>query len=257
LLSAHDFPYPKGEVFVSAKKALRYGMQLGFPLVVKPAHSSLSRHVTINVQSESELRVAIRIAKQVNYRILVEQYIPGDVYRALILDGQWIACAKREAGSVVGNGKDTIDKLIEEKNKHPLRGEPGSKNHTLFKIMKTRQLEKILVKQDVRLHTKLDKGKQIFLSEKVNAGNGADITNVMQCHPENMQMLIKVQQTLGLPLAAIDFICRDMTRPFYQQPFALIENNSLPYIDMHHFPHSGPSVDVAKHIWDFVLSKLA
>lgn len=257
LLQQHNIPCPLGRVFVSKTRALQYGLELGFPLIVKPAISSLSRHVIFNIQTESELKAAIRVAKQVNYRIVVEKYIVGDVYRALLIGDAFIACVKRQPGSVVGDGKKTVEQLIDEKNAHPWRGEPEQRNTTLHKIQKTKELESFLAKQGVRFKTKLIKGQQLFLAAKMNAGNGADIANVTGlCHPENIKLFEQVHRILNIPLSGLDFICQDVALPWQQQIFAFIENNSLPYIDMHHYPSHGEPINVASKVWDAVLGEL-
>lgn len=256
-LNHQNFPFPAGCSFVSAKKALAYGIKLGFPLVVKPTFSSLSRHVSFNIQSVAALQSAINIAKQINYKIMVERHIPGDVHRVTIMNDMVIACAKRQAGSVLGDGKKTIQALIDEKNNHPWRGNPGQLDCTLHKVEINDHLKKILSEQNVQLNTKLKKGKQIFLSFKMNNGNGADVTNVTPfMHPENEKLFLKIHKLLKLPLSGLDFICQDVSIPWQSQPFGIIENNSLPYTDIHHYPSVGDPINVASKIWDYVLSSL-
>lgn len=253
----HNIPCPIGREFISSKKALDYGIKLKFPLVVKPAMFSLSRHVSFNIKSKEELKDAIAIAKQANYRVVVEQYITGDVYRIILIDKVVVACAKRQASSVIGNGITTIEKLIDEKNNHPWRGDPERRDCTLHKVEKNFHLEKILEKQGINLKTKLKKGRQIFLSNKMNNSNAADVTNVTDLiHSENEKLFLKIHGILNLPLTGLDFICQDVSIPWQMQQFAIIENNSLPYIDIHHYPSAGDPINVASKIWDFVLELL-
>ena len=47
----------------------------------------------------------------------MEKHIDGDDYRAFVLDGQVLAVAKRIPANIVGNGSDTIQQLIDAKNK--------------------------------------------------------------------------------------------------------------------------------------------
>lgn len=257
LLSRHHFPHAEGRSFTSNVKAHEYGMKLGFPLVVKPATSSLSRHVFCNIKTAGELQEAIKLVKQINCQVLIERYIPGDVHRVLILGNDVIACAKRLPGSIIGNGEDTVEKLITVKNKHPLRGDPSQRNFTLHKVEINSHLLKCLSSQDVTLKTKLKKGQVVFLSKKMTSGSGADIIDVtLQMHPENINLFRRVHKVLNIPLSGLDVICKDISIHWQEQPFAIIENNSLPFIDMHHFPSSGESVNVSSKVWDFVLKLL-
>ncbi|TAK76009.1 MAG: hypothetical protein EPO11_04790 [Gammaproteobacteria bacterium] len=257
ILLQHDLPCPQGQAFFSAKKAFRYGMKLGFPLVVKPAIASFSRHASFNIKSEKGLRVAIDVAKQVNCRVVVEQYISGDVHRVTILNDKVIASTKRQAASVLGDGTSTIEELIDEKNNHPWRGAAAQLNCTLHKIEKNQHLSTFLATQGVNLKTKLKKGHRILLSNKMNNGNGAEVTNVTALiHPENEKLFLKLHHILNIPLSGIDFICQDVSLPWQEQPFAIIENNSLPYIDAHHYPSIGEPINAASYLWDFVLEML-
>ncbi|HAT8804238.1 TPA: hypothetical protein JBA39_17405, partial [Legionella pneumophila] len=72
-----QIPCPVGRVFISSKSAYQYGIELGFPLAVKPVSESLSIHAFSNIQTPKELKDAIKIVKQVDFRVLVEQHIPG------------------------------------------------------------------------------------------------------------------------------------------------------------------------------------
>lgn len=256
-LAKHHFPFAKGESFTSARKAQAYGMKLGFPLVVKPAHASLSRHVTVNITSASQLKTAIKLAKQINYSIIVEQFIPGENYRAIIFNQQVMACCRRLAPTIVGDGVNTVEELIEIKNTHPLRGAPFQRNATLHKIEKNPVLLQLLAQQQVSFSCVLEKNKIILLSDKVATGNGADIIDVTgDLHPSTHILLIEIAKKLNIPLVGLDFICTDIKRSWQEQRFAILENNSLPFIDMHHFPTEGPGIQVADKLWAGILEKL-
>ena len=151
----------------------------------------------------------------------------------------------------------TIKKLIDEKNSHPWRGNPEQLDCTLHKVEINDHLKNILANQHVQLNTKLKKGMKIYLSVKMNNGNGADVTNATAAiHPENEKLFLKIHKLLNLPLSGLDFICQDVSIPWQSQKFAIIENNSLPYIDAHHYPSIGDPINAASKIWDCVLSSL-
>jgi cyanophycin synthetase len=256
-LRLNNFPHAHGNAFISSQKAFEYGLKLGFPLVVKPLMSSNSVHVSFNIKTKSELEKAIQIAKIVAYQIIVEKYIPGDVYRALILENTLIACTKRQPGLIIGTGKDSIRTLIDEKNKHPWRGRPDQLDCTLHKVEINKELVNWLSQQNLTLKSKLKKDQQIFLSKKINVGNGADLTNVTDIiHSENIKLLERIHQALNVEFSGFDLICEDISIPWNRQHFALIEYNTLPGIGIHHFPSVGQPIDVANTIWDYVLENI-
>ena len=243
-------PCPVGKVFISSKSAYQYGIELGFPLAVKPVSESLSIHAFCTIQTPNELKEAIKIVKQVDFRVLVEQHIPGNVYRSLIIDDSLVACVMRQPGSVIGDGLSTLAELIDKKNKAA-----GGSNSR--KINLNSYLKKILEAQGVAFNAVINKGQQIFISKKVTIGSGAKISNVTDLiHPENKLLLERVHKVLNIPLTGLDFICQDISLPWHKQQFGIIENNSFPYIDLHLNPSDGTRINVPSIIWDYVLNVL-
>lgn len=254
-LLSNKIPCPTGVAFISSNKAYKYGIKLGFPLVVKPLAASLSIHSLCNIQTPKELEEAIKIVKQVDFYVLVEKHIPGNVYRSLIINDSLIACVMREPDSVIGDGICTLRELINKK-----MGACGTDTcgKYLYKTNLNSHLTKILETQGVTFNTVLRNGQQIFISKKVTMASGAKVINVTDLvHPENKLLLEKVHKTLNIPLTGLDFICQDVSLPWYKQQFGVIENNSFPYIDLHLNPSDGKPINVPSKIWDYVLDVLS
>ncbi len=258
-LKKHGFPYAKGRIFNyfhPMRLVLKYGQSLGLPLVVKPRLGSLSQHVTCNISNLAEFQQAIKIVKKISYEFIVEKYIPGNVYRIIILDGKFIAAALREPPNVVGDGLHTLKELIEIKNSNPKRGETFAKNYTLHKLTYDDEVLSQLANKKIFLETIIPKGEKVYLSQKVILAIGADILDMTdEVAEENRKMFIKLANFYQTPLIGIDFICQDISKPYKEQLLAVIEINSLPLIDMHHFPTSGKIQNVAEKIIDFILEK--
>ncbi|MCX7121632.1 MAG: hypothetical protein NTZ67_07685 [Gammaproteobacteria bacterium] len=257
LLAKNNILHPEGKVFFSKKNAFNYGKKMGFPLVVKPNSSSLSKHVTLNINDDNSLKSAIDIAKIIDHKIIVERFIPGDVHRFMFLGDKLLVCSKRTRPSIIGDGKSTVDALIDKFNSNPLRGNKGKENFALSTVEKNKLLQKCLADQGVNLKLKLGAGKKIFLAEKTNCSNGAEVINLTEdvCD-ENVELFRKTHHSLKIAVSAIDFICSDISKPWHSQPFGMLENNSFPDISPQHFPSSGTPVNVAKAIWGFVIENL-
>lgn len=225
--------------------------------MVKPNSSSLSKHVTLNINDNEALRSAINIAKIIDHKIIIERFIPGDVHRFMFLDDKLLVCSKRTRPSIIGDGKSSINTLIDKFNSNPLRGKKTQEAAALSTVEKNKLLRNCLADQGVSLKSKLDAGKRIFLAEKTNCSNGAEVINLTEnvC-AENVALFSKVHNSLGVAVTAIDFICSDVSKPWGSQPFGILENNSFPDISPQHFPSSGKPVNVAKAIWEFVIENL-
>ncbi len=252
-LLKNNLPTAAGALFITKKGGYKYGLELDFPLVVKPQDASLSNHVTIKIQSEDELIQAIEIVKKYKNFYIVEKFIPGDVHRISVI-GDKIFAVKRMPASVTGNGINTIRELIGIKNQTSQRMGIAQKNATLHTIEIDENTEIILAKQNLSLVSILEMGQKIFIKDKVNLTSGCDIIELTEkIHPANKLLFLRVKELLKIDILGIDFICQDIAKSWQEQECAIIECNSLPYIDMHHFPSEGSSQDVAKHIIELIL----
>ena len=99
-----------------------------------------------------------------------------------------------------------------------------------------------------------EKGKVITFSQKTSRGCGGTTTEVTDIvHPDNVEMLERVAKFLADPLVGVDFIIEDITKSWKEeQHCGIIECNSLPFIDLHHYVMFGKPNNVAGKLWDLV-----
>ncbi|NIF25979.1 D-alanine--D-alanine ligase [Pantoea sp. Tr-811] len=80
-------PTPRHAVLASAEDCVAAGTELGFPLIVKPAHEGSSIGMA-KVNSEQELVAAWQDAANYDSQVLVEQWIHGPEFTIAVLRGQ-------------------------------------------------------------------------------------------------------------------------------------------------------------------------
>jgi D-alanine-D-alanine ligase len=80
-------PTPRHAVLASESDCLKASMELGFPLIVKPAHEGSSIGMA-KVNSEQELVAAWQDAAKYDSQVLVEQWIHGPEFTIAVLRGQ-------------------------------------------------------------------------------------------------------------------------------------------------------------------------
>ena len=122
LLEQAEVPVPKGEIIrreSGLKESVGY---IGYPLVIKPISGNHGRGITTNILNWDDALVAFHAAKKVSNSVIIEKYITGDDYRLLVIDYKLVAAAKRTPAHVVGDGKSTVQELIDDVNKDPRRG---------------------------------------------------------------------------------------------------------------------------------------
>jgi len=80
-------PTPRHAVLASESDCLKASTELGFPLIVKPAHEGSSIGMA-KVNSEQELVAAWQDAAKYDSQVLVEQWIHGPEFTIAVLRGQ-------------------------------------------------------------------------------------------------------------------------------------------------------------------------
>lgn len=256
ILRQNNLPFVEGKYFWSGKKAYEYGLTLGFPLVVKPRWGSVSRHVFLNINDELALVKAIEAVKKICPAFIVEKYLAGaEVYRATLVNFELGGVVKRLPANIVGDGRRTITQLVAAKNSHPWRGQPKQKNATYLKIVIDETTQKLLSQQGFSLDSVPAANQRVFLQEKIILDLGADLIEVSgQVHSDNRALFEEVAEIFDAGVLGIDFLCQDIGASWKGQKCAIMELNSLPFIDMHHFPLEGEPRNLAGMIWEMVLN---
>ncbi|MGZ4457339.1 MAG: cyanophycin synthetase family protein, partial [Nocardioides sp.] len=136
LLGAAGLPVPKQESVRTADQAVAVAKRIGFPVVVKPLDGNHGRGVCLDLQDENDVREAFPVAKDQSRRgvVIVESYVTGRDYRCLIIDGRLAAVAERVPAHVVGDGRSTVEELVELTNADPRRGVGHEKVLTRIKV---------------------------------------------------------------------------------------------------------------------------
>lgn len=256
LLQENNIPVAPGRCFVLTGSAIKFAKSIGYPVVVKPNTGSLSYHTTCNIADMRSLRKAIGVAKRFRPDFIVERFIEGELYRATVIGKKHVFVCQKERANIVGDGVSTVLRLIKEKNKNALRGDLHQKNTTLHKIPVDDTLKKRLKTEFLRLDSIPSKNRKVYLQDKYILSYGCDIINCTELvHPHNKALFLAIARLLDIDVVGIDFICPDIRKSHEKQTTAVLETNSLPYIDMHQYPSSGKPDDVARIGWNFVLGK--
>ncbi len=219
---------------------------------MKPTLGSRSRHTYLHITNAIELTKAFQKAKEISPRVVVEQELPGFVFRVTLVGGKIVGVMRREAPHVMGDGNNAIKTLIEHENKNPLRAGP-----IFHMIVVDDEVRATLKEQNLSLNSVPKKGVMVVLHPKVSRAVGATTTEIPMIHPENEKMFIKIGEVLDDPLVGVDFMIEDMAKPWQEQVCGVIECNSLPFIDLHHYPYHGPARNVAGKVWDIAFDHAA
>lgn len=251
ILDDNGITVPFGIVANSEADALIALENFGASVVVKPLRGNQGKAVTINISSSSEVQRAYKTASQYGADVLIEEYIPGLEYRFCVVNGKMVAAAERIPAYVIGDGEHTVAELVEIVNQDPARGEGHAKPLSKIKIDAVGVT--VLARQNLAPQSVPEKSRIVRIRDNANlstGGTAVDVTDIV--HPINAQIAERAAQLIGLDVAGIDIVAKDITKPIGPGNGAVIEVNAAPGIRMHHYPSAGKPRDVAAHIIDYL-----
>jgi len=247
-LDTLGFPVPQGKVVHSLREALNAADRVGYPVAVKPVSGHKGDGVTAAVRDADELEVAYdraieAIPPDESIRVIVEQSIRGNDFRLLCVNGRFVAATERRPASVTGDGKSTVQELIDRENQTVARIDTPTS--PLGKIKCDAALEHYLEEQGLSLENVLEPGQVVLLRKVANlSAGGLSVDATRTLHPDNIILAQDIAQHFRLTCLGIDIVARDPSQSWKHGDFSIIEINAAPGIYMHLKPAIGESVDV-------------
>lgn len=235
-----NYPVAEGETVFSdawadaigSNKKLKYGIKyakkLGYPVIVKPNSKSMGVGVCV-VHSERELTSALKEIWKGDRIAIIEKYLPGKDYRIVVLDGEIISAYERTQLKVVGDGKNTILKLLEIKQKNFIIENRDTKIN-----FKDRRIKLKLKKQGYTLSSVIPKGEKVYLLDNANLSTGGDASDVTgTISPSFKKIAVNLTRDMGLRIAGVDIMVTkgDITKDVKNCEYYIIEINAAPGLD--------------------------
>lgn len=254
LLEAAEIPVPRGTVIrteVGLDEAIE---KFGYPLVIKPIDGNHGKGNTTNIINKEQALKAFAAAKEYSRSVIVERFITGFDFRCLVINNKFICAALRTPASVVGDGVNNIQWLIDEVNKDPRRGFGHEK--VLTQITVDQFTQKMLDDIGYTLETIPAKGERVLLKPTANLSTGGTSTDVTdEVHPANIFMFERIAKIIGLDICGIDIMVSDLRKPVAENGGAILEVNAAPGFRMHIDPSEGLPRNVAEPVVDMLFPK--
>ncbi|MEK4306345.1 acylphosphatase [Oceanobacillus sp. M60] len=246
-LEQGNVPVPKGKTLETDEAIIDYANEIGYPVIIKPLKGSMGKGVYTNIDNEAELTAVLKeLRNSYSYRqYIVEKHYDGKEYRVYVVGDKVIGATNRIPANVVGDGINTIEKLIELKNnerkKNPyLATKPIEVDYEVNSMLKRAAytVESIPAKEE-----------QVFLREKSNLSTGGDpIEATDELTDEVKQIAVDALKALpSLPHAGLDII----VNPEDNRKGVVLEINGTAEIGFHLFPLEGKAKDVPGAIMDY------
>ena len=243
LLESCGVPVPTGRAVSSVQDAWDAAEELGLPVVVKPTDGNHGRGVFTNLISREEVEAAYAVAVDEGSGVLVERFIRGDEHRLLIVGGKLAAAARGRTASVTGDGRSTIVELIESQiNADPRRGRTEDQPLNFIRIDSAARIE--ISRQGMTEDSIPDAGREVQIQRNGNVA--FDCTD--EVHPDVADVAATAARIVGLDIAGIDLVAKDISRPLQEQGGAIVEVNAGPGLLMHLKPAEGKPRQVGRNI---------
>ena len=248
-LKQSGVPIPLGKEFdiTNHEEIVNYAESIGFPVVLKPLNGSMGKGVYINLSNKEQLANAVQNA-QSTYRFkkyLLEKYYPGNEYRVYVVGDKVIGATNRVPANITGDGQNTVEALIEIKNKdrkdNPyLAPKPIKIDYEVRNSLTRLGYDKTSIPK---------KGETVYLRGKSNLSSGGDpIEATDELTEEVKQITVDALKALpNIPHGGVDVI----VDPVSNKKGVILEINATAEIGFHSFPLKGEPKDVQGAIIDY------
>jgi glutamate--cysteine ligase len=241
VLTKHAIRVPKGNVYRNFDDAMNdFARHLGNPIVIKPKSTNFGLGITIFKDSytKEEFAQALEMAFAHDQSVLIEEFVSGKEYRFLVMGDEVVGVLHRVPANVVGDGIHTIDQLVEEKNKDPLRGKAYK---TPLERIHLGEVERMFLKNQSRSVTDIpQEGEVVFLRENSNISTGGDSIDFTDDIPDSYkQIAVRSAQAASATFCGVDMMISDIDQEANESNYSIIEINFNPAIHIHCYPYKG------------------
>ena len=251
MLDDASIPVAKGDICYDEEDLKDTIDDIGYPIVIKPLDGNHGKGASINVTNWEDAVKGLKHAKEYSRRVIVEKFVTGFDFRVLVINNEVIAAAQRVPAHVIGNGKNTIQELIDITNEDPRRGY-GHEN-VLTEITIDRTTERLIDNAGYTLNSVLPENETLYLKSTANlstGGTSVDVTDLM--HPENVFIAERISRVIGLDICGIDIMAPNLTQSLKENGGVILEVNAAPGFRMHLAPSEGLPRNVAAPVIDML-----
>jgi len=194
-------------------------------VVVKPARGEQGSGVAVDITDLDEAMAAVEVAGRSCDKVLVEQLVKGVDLRIIVIDQAVAAAAVREPAQIVGNGRDSVERLIKAQSRRRAAATGGES-----RIPLDEETERCVAATGHAMDDVPAEGTVITVRKAANLHTGGTIRDVTdELHPALAEAAVEAAFALDIPVVGLDFIVPAPDGPDY----AIIEANERPGLANH------------------------
>lgn len=243
-LSLDGLPVPF-QMEVGSRNDLEKMFEKCSKIIMKPYGSRCGKGVMTEITDVNDAADKLEIIKKDFSRVIAEEQVEGSDHRVLVVGNKVVAVLHRKPPFVVGDGKSTIQELIEKENSSDVR----MRGELLKPIKVDEEIIGYLRKKGLEMDSILGVDEKIELTNIANiSAGGIGVAVTEKIHPENYEIAIKTAQSLGLDVAGVDIIASSIEEPLSETGGKIIEVNGGPDLRIHYYVSEGESVNPGEAI---------
>lgn len=250
MIQRMGLPIPKWQVLDNISQIEEVWSSYEKPVVIKPTGLTGGHGVVVGINSLDKAKDAFKFAKEATQdrlreewqqKIMIQEQISGEDYRLLVINGHLEIATKRIPAFIVGDGKHTIEELINITNTDPRR-DVTNPTHTLKPIKIDDPLKSYLKDQKLTLTSVPKKEEKVNVRKVASMSQGGiteDFTE--KVGPEIKAIVESIATSIHAFTLGVDVMCKDLSKPLTKDNGAILEVNTMPEAYLNTYPVIGES----------------
>jgi GNAT-family acetyltransferase (TIGR03103 family) len=195
------------------------------PVVVKPARGEQGWGITVGVTDDEQLAAAIERARVVHPEVLLEQRVPGDDVRVIVIADAVVAASVRRPATVTGDGRRTVAELVTELSRRREAETGGASTVPLDEAT-----AEVVAAAGYGYDDVVPAGEALAVRRTANLHTGGTMHDVTDdLHPELAAAAVAVARAIDIPVVGVDLMVPDLAAPDHM----VIEANEQPGLANH------------------------
>ena len=243
-----NLPVHRWKIITSKKELEDIWDEFDKPVVIKPTGLTAGKGVSVGIDSLEKAKDAYDYAKEKvqgesrpswQKKIMIEEQIKGEDYRLLVINGKLEVATKRIPAFIIGNGKNTVEELIQEENKNPKR-DTRNPAHILKPIVIDRPLLEFLKDQSLTLQSVPQKDEKINVRKVASMSQGGITQDFTDNVSKDIKILVEsIARSIHAFTLGVDVMCLDISKPLTKDNGSILEINTMPEAYLNLFPVLG------------------
>lgn len=216
----------------SISTAEQFMREHGGNFVVKPASGGAGGWgISTKVNSASRLRQTSQKASAFSGKLIIEKELPGENYRLLYLDGEFIDAIKRDAPGVIGDGTSNIKGLINKENEARLSADEP---YALSPLTMDDDCRFTLEDRGASLEDIPGKSERVEVKTATNQYSRYENHSVRDMiHPSIIEYGRDISKIINVTFSGVDVMMTDCSVPLEESGCVVNEINTTPGLHHH------------------------